>query len=227
MINLSTNPYNIQARYIPAMINSVPFILIGFYFINQLDSNFWDSVWAQAFSGISLSAGLFYLMAYLCRHSGKWLEDIYFKNGADYPTTQFLLDKDTTFSKNRKVEIISKLNKDFKINLKGCTADTAENRLRINEAVAPIRRRFFNNELVLQRNIQFGFARNLAGGAIVAEITSICATILSAVTGNQPALKISLVLCIIYAILICFGLVATLSNSRRYAKALYDEFLLK
>lgn len=218
--------YEIRAQYTPAILCSVPFILFSFYYLNTLNGDFWNSVGAQAAGGVTMAAALYYLAAFACRHTGKWLEDRIYARGNKFPTTEFLLDKDTSCSPERKQEIIRKINSDFSIDLSGRGEDTSSNRLRIHEAVGAIRQLFFKkNEMILLRNIQYGFAKNLAGGAIIALAASFATALFSVLAKAEAPFQISILLIVWYAMLATYGLLAMRSNSRRYAHTLYDEFL--
>src|SRR5687768_11348989 len=105
--------YEVRTQYIPALLTSAPFIAFGFYFLGQLDTTFWNSLLTQAVSGVSMTFALYYLSAFTCRHAGKWIEDLMFQKGKNFPTTHFLLDDDTNCSLERKNEICKKIKKDF------------------------------------------------------------------------------------------------------------------
>jgi len=218
--------YELRAQFMPALLCSAPFIAFGFYFLSRLDTTFWGALLAQTVGGITMTFALYYLAAFVCRHVGKWLEDWMFKEGKDFPTTSFLLDRDANCSPERKKEILVKIKKEFEINLEGKTTDTAANRRRIHEAIGQVRRRFFKkNEMILQRNIQFGFSKNIAGGALVSALVSMALTLLAVLANDQQALQIALVLAVIYLVLAVYGLVSMGSNAKRYAQTLFDEFL--
>lgn len=218
--------YEIRTQYYPALLCSAPFIAFGFYFLSQIETGFWSTILAQAVSGISMTVALYYLAAYVCRHMGKWLEDKTFKKGLCYPTTEYLVEGSALCSRERQNQIIGKIRKEFKINLVTKQMDTTENRQRINEAVSGIRSKFFRkNEIILQRNIQFGFAKNLAGGALISVFVSLGLIALSILTDNRTSLTVSSLLTCWYLILSVFGLIAMRSNSTRYAHTLFDEYL--
>jgi hypothetical protein len=218
--------YEIRTHYMPALLCSAPFMALGIYFIAQLDDRFWDSVLTQAFGGVTMSFALYFLAAFTCRHVGKWLEDRVFGQGKDFPTTKFLLDSDTNLSHERKQEIYAKIKTEFNIDLAGKTDGGSAGRKRIHEAIGQIRQRFFKkNEMILQRNIQFGFAKNVTGGAIVAVITSLLLCVLSVLSGQHQVLKVSVLLLCAYILLGLYGLAAMKSNAGRYAHTLFDEFL--
>lgn len=218
--------YEVRAHYIPALLCSAPFIAFGFYFIRSFDEVFWASLFTQTIGGLTMSFALYYLAAFTCRHTGKWIEDVMFSHGKNFPTTHFLLDGDDSCSPERKVEIYQKIKTDLGIDLKGKTADTPKNRQRINEAIGAIRQKFFKkNQAILQKNIQFGFSKNTAGGALVSLVASLVLFLLAIQVKSVQVTYVLATLVFLYLILFLYGLIATRSNSRRYAYTLFDEFL--
>jgi hypothetical protein len=220
------NKYEIEARYIPAIVCSIPFIALGFYFIGRIDLSFWQTVFAVGIGGLTMSIALFKSFNFICRMLGKLLEEKLFNNGLDFPTTSFLLDDDHEFSPERKVAIISRIKAEFNVDLKAKTKDTENNRRHIHETIGYVRNLHFKNDgVLLQRNIYFGFSKNMAGGSIAASIASLACIVLSIITSSAAALKISVLLLIIYGLSIAFFVAAMRFTSKHYALSLFDEFL--
>ena len=218
--------YEIRAHYAPALLCSAPFIAFGFYFLGRIDGGFWNTLLAQAVSGISMTFALYYLAAFVCRHAGKWLEDTIFGYGINLPTTDYLIEGSALCSAERQDQIRTKILREFDINLNSKKADTRDNRRRIHEAVGGVRRKFFKkSEIILQRNIQFGFSKNLAGGALVSLAASLALGIISAIQHNSTCLTVSTLLAAWYTVLAVFGLIAMKPNAIRYAHTLFDEYL--
>lgn len=218
--------YDIQARYTPALLCSVPFMLLGFYFLNNIDSAFWSSAFGMSIGSLSLSAAMYVLASHSCQIVGKVLEERIFNNGDDFPTTTFLLDSDTSLTPERKKMIYSKINKEFGVDLNHKTSDSPKNRRLIHECVGQIRSKFFKkNEMVLQRNIQFGFAKNLAGGSLIAILACIVGLAVSQLINNPKATSLSLVLLLIYVIVGVGAYFSIRFTAKHYANTLFDEFL--
>lgn len=218
--------YEVRTQYTPALLCSVPFIAIGIYFIGGIDAGFWSSVLGQTAGGISMTVALYYFAAFICRHVGKWIEERVSKNGLYFPTTDYLIEDSKICTPERQSEIIKKINNEFGIDLSSRQADSESNRRRIHEAIGAIRKKFFQkSDPILLRNIQFGFSKNLAGGALVAALTALCLAIGSVLTQNTVSFKVSIVLFLIYVVLTIFGLMAMKSNGIRYAHTLFDEYL--
>ncbi len=218
--------YDIEARYAPALASSVPFLFFGYYFISGIDGAFWQSAFTLAIGSIGLSTALYLIAVHFCRTLGKILEDKLFRNGLDFPTTDFLLDGDTNLTPDRKKQIREKIKQRFNINLESTGKDTDANRRQIHEAVGQIRNIFYlKNHLIQQRNIQFGTTRNLLAGSIVAITFSALGTLLAWVVGNDTATKVAVVLFLIYVLVALFSAFLLKFTARHYATTLFDEFI--
>ncbi len=217
--------YELRAQYTPGLLVSGPLVSLGYALVG-IDPAFFGSLAAQAFGGLTVATAFQLLAASTCRQVGSWLMDKMFDMGRAFPTTTFLLDRDASISSERKARIVDKIKHDFGVDLAGRTSDTKANRQLIHETVGQIRRKFWKtNEAVLMRNIQFGFAKNLAGGAIVALPVSLLILGVAWITGNIQAGAVATGLMVWYASLILYGSLAMRSNGPRYAHTLYDEFL--
>jgi hypothetical protein len=196
------------------------------YTLTGIDPAFFGSLAAQAFGGLTIAVAFQLLAASACQHVGSWLMDRMFDAGLALPTTTFLLDGDGSVTPERKKLIIDKIDLEFGVNLVGRTADTRENRRLIHETVGLVRRKFWKkNEAVLMRNVRFGFAKNLAGGAIVALLVTVLIFVVAYIVRNLQAGAVATGLMVWYAVLILYGTLAMRSNAPRYAHTLYDEFL--
>jgi len=218
--------YDVEARYVPALICSVPFLFLGFYYLNGLDSIFWQSAFALTIGSVGFSTALFLVVIHFCRAIGKAIEEKMFRRGLTFPTTEFMLNEDTNLSPERKAKIISKVKQKFDIDLSKKISGSDQDRRAVHEAVGQIRSMFHkNSQLIQQRNIQFGFTKNLLGGSVLAVTVSMIGVILSIVTSNSVALKVSFVLLASYFILGLASFSLVRFTARHYAHTLYDEFL--
>jgi len=218
--------YEVKARLVPALICSVPFLAFGYFFLASIDSGFTQLVLAQVIGGIGTMAAAFLFLAFVARHVGTWLQDVMFNEGDRFPTTVFLLDSNEIFSAERKLQIRNKVKQEFGVDLTNRVSDTAQDRQRIGEAVSHIRKKFFGKKgLALQRNIEFGIAKNIAGGSFLALAVSLVVLVISFAVGLTSVFYLGLVMAAIYAVLIAFGLIAMGTNAKRYATALFEEYL--
>lgn len=218
--------YEIETHYYPALLNSIPFLLLGYYFLSNIDSAFWSHAATATIGGIGIASALYWLQMSMCRAVGKVLENTIFDSGKKIPTTELLLLSDSRCSSDRKNSIARKVEKDFGIRLKGRLEDTNDDRIFINEAVGQIRTKMGRkNALIAQRNRQYGFVRNMLGGTLLAEIASLLGVVISIVTGNDTALNLSIVFAIMYGILAAVMFMLLRFTGVQYAMALYDEYL--
>jgi len=218
--------YEIRARLVPALLCSVPFLAFGYFFLANIDSHFTRLVFAQVVGGVGMMTAAFLFLAFIGRHAGTWLQDILFEEGDCFPTTLLLLDSDATFSDERKQQIRRKVKDEFAIDLSNRTSDAPQSRQRIGEAVSHIRKKFFGKPgLALQRNIEFGIAKNSAGGSMIAAVISLIVTLISYATGTANLLCLGLFMTAAYLLGFVFGVVAMKTNAKRYATALFEEYL--
>ena len=218
--------YDIEARYMPALVSSVPFVLLSYYYLSALDNTFWTTILGLTVGSVGFTTAIFIVMVNFCRGFAKLIEEKIFNMGRSFPTTAFLLDDNTTLSDSMKKKIIDKILKNFDIDLRQNTANTESNHRVIHEAVGQIRRLFYKkNDLLLKRNIQYGFAKNLMSGSIIATFISLFAIVISHVSNNKSALLIATVLLIAYIILATLSFLLVRFTARHYAYTLYDEFV--
>ncbi len=226
MTKHSVDRYDIEARYVPALVCSVPFLFLGYYFINGIDGAFWQSAFALTVGSVGLSTALYLVAIHFCRTIGKVIEEKWFHKGLTFPTTEFLLDSDTSLTPRRKAEIRRKIKDRFKIDLSTATEGSDANRRLINEAVGQIRKIFYgDNHLVQQRNIQFGLTRNLLAGSLIAIVISAAGLLLSDLTDNPTASAMALTLFGAYTLLAIVSAALVKFTARQYASTLYDEFI--
>lgn len=218
--------YDIEARYVPAVLSSAPFIALGFYFIAGIDIGFWSKLFTLSFGGITMTIALYKLAEQSCRLAGKYLEYRLFKDGLYLPTTTYLIVTDDTLSPERKKELYQKIKTLHKVDLSTASIDTPENRRRINEVIGQVRRKFIGKDtMVAQRNIQYGFFRNLSGGTLLAIPASIIGIILATLTRSVAAARVSEVLLICYLLILIFAVPILRFLGKQYAITLFDELL--
>lgn len=220
------NQYNVEARYIPSLVCSVPFFFFAYYYVQGMDNDFWNSAAGLAIGGVGLSAAMLIVMVNFCRNFGKFIEEKIFNDGLSFPTTTFLLDYDKNLSSGYKKKIIEMIKDRFDIDLIDETEGTADNRRTINEAVRRINSMFFGkSDLILQRTIQFGFAKNILAGSIIATFVSEAGVVVSALSNNITAMHVATVLLVLYTGIALIAFASVRFVARHYAQALYGEFI--
>jgi hypothetical protein len=95
----------------------------------------------------------------------------------------------------------------------------------ISEAVGRIRAKVGDGKLVGQHNAEYGFARNLAGGAIIALIMAVIDAVLFGVSHNPIAAWFAAALAGIYIlIIVCFKKMIV-AFGHHYADKLIEEYM--
>ncbi len=224
--------YNRTARLYPSIIILIPFLLFTIYCnIDGLKDVFDDLLKVKIVGNITISVVLLYLLVQINRFFGKFLfERHLFKNEMEMPTTNFLLFSDQQYSKDYKTKIRERIQKDFKITLlteEEELVDPVNARKMIIEAVGLIRQKVKNGRLLLQHNIEYGFARNLIGGSILGLIMSIVDSVYFYLQSNKLLFGLSLTLIVCFAILLCIHKPIIKHLGNQYAKRLFQEYLQK
>lgn len=168
--------YNREARVYPTIISSLPGLILYFY-IAKITTN----IVISAFSSIFVLSILVYFATDIVRNIGKYTEKTFYKKESLFPTTEFLLHKNHNFSKEKKESIYEKIKRDYNIKLSSEAKERnnePEARKKITEAVGLIRQKMRNNPILLQRNIRYGFWRNLVSVSIISFfISTFCAMV--------------------------------------------------
>lgn len=224
--------YNRAARIYPSIIILIPFLLFTIYCdIDNLKDVFDDLLNVKIIGNITISIVLLYLLIQANRFLGKFLfEKSMFKNELEMPTTNFLLFNNSEFSKDYKIRIRKHIKSDFQIDLPD-ESEENENRVdarkRIVEAVGLIRQKVKNGRLLLQHNIEYGFARNLIGGSIIGVSMSLIDIVYFYINDNKVIGGISIVLTIFFVVLLLLHRPIIKHLGNQYAKRLFQEYLQK
>ncbi|MEK7074382.1 MAG: HPP family protein [Patescibacteria group bacterium] len=144
------------------------------------------------------------------------------------PTTNFLLFSDTHYSNEYKQQIREKILKDFGITLLSKEQEEKDEmaaRKRIVEAASLIRGKVKDGRLLLQHNIEYGFARNLIGGSVIAFPTALIGVVLFYFFSYKVLPFVVLtVSATIYLVLIIFSKKIMDVFGVAYAKVLIQEY---
>jgi hypothetical protein len=227
---MKLNSYNITARIYPAIITSIPFYVFHFFYLSPTLGQFWgDLLGIQIASDATIILALLFLFAQLNRHVSKQLfQNKMFAKGLAFPTTDYLLHFDSHFSKPYRSQIHAKIKNDFGIDIPSHEEekqDPAHARKIINEAIGRVRVKVGDGKLVGQHNAEYGFARNLAGGAIIALCMSVADAIFFAVLHDAVAAWFSVALIVIYFLVIIFSKQIINAFAHHYAEKLIDEYM--
>ncbi len=223
--------YSIVARIFPAVLSSIPFFVLDFYYLGPTLGQFWEQLLAiQIVSDVTISLAFLYLLVQASRYISKGLfQSKMFNDNLSFPTTNYLLHLDSHYSPEYTAKIHAKIRADFKIKIPSREQelnDTERSRKLIAEAVGQIRARVKDGHLTAQHNAEYGFSRNLAGGAIIAFFISLIDGLLfGRLFYNTTALWISGIMAILYLLIILFSRKIISAFANDYAKKLIEEYM--
>jgi hypothetical protein len=227
---MTFDKYTTEASFYPAVATLPPFILLNYYFLQTFLSGLLTLMLGLVIEGVSVGVVFIFLLMEVNRFLSKMiLENRLFQNELTMTTTEFLLYKDHTYSEAHKTKIRKKISQEFKVKLPLKSEEVANEssaRQRIAEAVSLVRARMKGGRLLLQHNIQYGVARNLIGGSLLAALISLVDFhIFLNVFPNQTAAVIALIFIFLYGALILFSKQILYAQGKQYAKILFQEYL--
>lgn len=219
--------YAIKARYAPAIIVSLPLILLTSIVPPESYEQLFR--YADQFAFVAewgVNVVFVILLIYVIREIGKSvIAKHLFDSGLQSPTTEMLLWNTRYLSKAMKESLHYKIKSDFDIELLDEIRegeDEQEARLRIREAVGLVRHKVGNGRHTLQYNIRYGFWRNLTGGLPLAILFSILA--LCFVSGALAKVIAGAYL-VSALVLAAFAIPILRSAGHTYAEYLFTEYL--
>jgi hypothetical protein len=221
--------YTLTARLYPAIICLLPFLVFTISCkIDGLESIFDGLLKVRILGNITSSIVLLYFLMLTNRFLGKFLfGGLIFNDGLNLPTTRFLLYSDSEFSEQYKDKIRQKINKNFKIILPSREdelSDINSCKKRIVEAVGLIRNKVKNGNLLLQHDMEYGFARNLIGGSIIAVCISGFDIFYFMKLGNVSLGYLSIILTIFFSLCLILNRPIINHLGKVYAKRLFQEY---
>lgn len=218
--------YTIEARFFPTIVSAIPILFFQYYFFDEEASAFLSFLGKIEIIGdITFSVVILYFVSQLNRIISKAFFE---KEEAYMPTTDFLLLKNTEYSKEYKKKIYEKLEKDFDLRPPSQSLQEKNElnaRKRISEAMSLARKKVGNGKLLLQHNIEYGFWRNLLGGSILAILFSAIATYLSFTINKGTLLIFSVVLLLSFLIILIFHQFFIGRAGKMYARVLIQEYM--
>ena len=220
--------YNINARILPAIIGIVPIILFFNFSDWKILQLIKKSLEIQIISNISLSLILIYFLAQVCRGISKEFERILFRDEKGFPTTELLLWSNKTFSNQYKSAIRNKIKQDFNIELPTLIEednDPMSARTVISESIGRIRNKVGKGKLLLQHNIEYGFARNLIAASLIGCIISLISLVIFFSQHELSYVYVFSLLTVFYLIYLIMSKNILKRYSLLYAKRLFIEYL--
>lgn len=216
--------YTLIARIFPTLLVIFPiqYYLNSIINLTLFTTNFSDFI---KFFGINGSMGiiLLYLFSQLLRMISKSVfEQFIFKNQKEFPTTKMLRKESTILSTSYKQRIYEKINHDFNIDLNDINPD--EEYQAIIDTVSQIRNLVGQGNLLINKNIEYGFIRNLIAGAPFCII--VCTLIIIKIHNLSVYIFFGLYDGIAFILLLFSGRMINFFASQ-YANQLFTEYLSK
>lgn len=224
--------YSLKARYAPALITIVlPIMIFNHFFVSpEFASLVGNIIGAKIVSNLTISTICLYYFSEFGRFVGKHVfENLYYKEESYMPTTNFLLESDSTFSSEYKELFRTRVSNEFEFDLPSPVnqkSDEVAARRRVVEIMALIRKKLKGNSFLLQHNIEYGAMRNAIGGAVIGVV--LCLINIGFfywAVSSTLAIYISGVLLVVYVLLLLFSKVIIGFYGRNYAKVLFREFM--
>lgn len=224
------NSYYIRARFFPALLTSLPIlVLLNVFLLNSTSRLFFLSNSLQILINTGISGALIFLLVQINRLVSKEIfQRWFFQNELNMPTVDYILVSNSFFESSIKKVIRDKINDKYKIQLLSAEEEQADEfkaRQLIVSITAQMRNDLRENKMLLQHNIEYGFIRNLIGGSFVAFVFSIFLLVYGAANSDAPLQLTGIIMCLVYL----FPLLMSKSLIRKYghyyAKIFFDQFL--
>lgn len=223
-----TSQYKKWAHWFPLVITMVCAIVI----ISMAEYVIWNDIalTSQVIScivGTGFIAAFYFLFTRIIRRVSKdLLENRILFKGARKPSTRLLLKEDGTYSKEKKIRIISKLKKEGNWNEEIKIKDSKNKAYvnAINNATSHVLEVTRPDDILFDRNCGYGFARNLFGGLLIDMLLSLVILIGLIYTCNVHWLCFICIF-ILEIIVLCVNAYMTYKEGMDYAIRLYDVYL--
>jgi len=216
------------ARFFPAIISLIPLFLFQYlYFDNLIFKQLKILEGYSVFFHSVFVLVAIYIVSIVVRGFGKDLiEYHYFIKNNKLPTTQILIGKKKEISVQELKNIKDKIKQDFNIDLnKKCSK--REKILRINDSVNRIRAKVgYNNKILNQYNMEYGFFRNQIGGLVIFFLTDGLLMMFSHIYGDLIVFKLSVMMLLFSIIYIIFSWYILDNYGSKYAKQLFNEYMV-
>jgi len=225
--------YELNARYIPAIITSMPFLLGGYFLLrNEETKDIMAFLLSLKFLGyLSLSFIGLYFYAQLIRTISKFYERKYFHDASGFPTTYFMLYANREYSEAFKGAFRDRVKKEFGFVLLSKNeedTDPSEGQRRLNDVTKQIILKVGDGRLVGKHNQWYGFFRNLIGGTTFALIGSMVNILVGIYILHHKGLVIlSCLMVVVYGMLLLFRRSLIVQHAEAYARQLYAEFMME
>lgn len=222
--------YELGARVAPGVLCAFPAVLLllvarNSELVGSVVSGVVSWVTMAGVQGLIVVGAVQYITSW-----GKRYEDVLFDKGLKMPTTEMLLWGNKDSSDILKRTVRSNLKNDFGLTLPSKEAELKDEhaaRVAIRDAVARIRLRFGKGARVHERNIRYGFIRNLAAGARISTALSIAGIWMTAWMHNSVFLSLFVGMAICYGVILATCRRMIVCNGEHYAAQLLNEYAEK
>ena len=234
LIKKLLNPYTLFARYLPAVLSSLPFFVFWFYLSDNIKlAELVSFILSLKFlGGMTFSIAFLYIYSLTIREVSKHFQRKYFTSdkAQGFPTTYLMTYAHSTFSDNYKDKYRKLIFDRFGfelLNKEEEEADLAEARKRLNEATELVKVEIQGGYLVLKHNIWFGVCRNFIGGTIISMPLCVIGILsgLFLIEDNKLLIFILGVLFFLYFVIFLFRKPILVYNGEAYARQLFSEFI--
>jgi len=220
--------YSRVARLYPALISLIPVFLLTLGLSqNELSDTLGDIMAIRVAGCVSINIAALFLLIQTNRFIGKEIfEKWYFEDELRMPTTDILLPSSGRISPQLRQQLEEMCYRDFGLYLPSVAEEEADSllaRRRIVEIVARMRQKVKDGHLLLQHNIEYGFARNLIGAAPLSLIISI-SCIVYFYNKAKPFLLFSITLASLWFLLLFLSKLIISRFGGLYAKRLIQEY---
>ena len=179
--------------------------------------------------GDYLSLAVVFLLAQINRFIGaEVIQRMLSGDELNFPTTRMLMSNNPLISDELRASLLSKIKKKMGYEIPTSIDAESESSVRrlIADCVSQMREKTRGNKLLLQHNIEYGFARNLVGGCLVAALVSgLNMWLYEHQLLTELSYKISTAYCVISTITVVFSPWVLERYGIKYARLLFQTYL--
>lgn len=222
--------YTTNARVFPAVLTMIPFVVLYVWVLSPILNPILEPVWnyLPVVAGVSIHAILLYTFVQLNRFLSKAIfQEWLFGGDLSMPTTDMLMSGTELLDKETRERYYVLIQQDFDIDIKKSLLKLKkenEKRQMITRVVGRIRPMLKDNDMVQQHNREFGFIRNLEGGALGAFVISIILIVIAWCQCNCSLLWTAIILAGIYLTLLLLSKSLITRYGKNYAYVLFEQY---
>lgn len=222
--------YTTKARVFPTVLTMIPFVVLYIWVLAPLINPTLEPVWdyLPVVAGVSVHAVLLYAFMQLNRFLSKAIfQNWLFKGDLHMPSTDMLLPGNQSLDVQTRERYFMLIQQDFDIDMKKSLSKLKtenEKRVMITRVVGRIRPLLRDNAMLQQHNREFGFIRNLEGGAVGAFVISVVLIIIAVCQHDCSLMWTAILLAFIYLVLLVLAKVLITQYGKNYANVLFEQY---